>query len=265
MKAVLTIVSMNQVFDVEVSVGNRLVLGRGSHTNPPIKDEKVSVKHCIFTINNGYLKLEDADSKNGTYLNGIRIDNAEIFIGDEIKIGDTIITLNEKSMDNYAVDNLTFPGPKKERMDYELKADFTGARIQNQLYTHAHPDNLLNTPSQAKEIALRKKAQTRIILSKQEIKLRSLSQVHSARWIDGILTFFVFLLPIIYVNSASRFGGIPWLELSAEIVNKHRMNLIGAGEIFFSGMFFIINSRLMNFSIGEKLMGVEKLYQDQNN
>jgi pSer/pThr/pTyr-binding forkhead associated (FHA) protein len=263
LKVVLKISSLKHTFDVELVTGKRLVLGRGKHLENRLNDEKVSSTHCFFTLMNDYLKLEDGDSKNGTYLNGIRIENAEIFIGDEIKIGDTLVTLNEKRMDNRSIDNLTFPGPKKERIDYELRADFTGVRIQNQLYNHAHPEHHFNTPSQAKEIALRKKAQTRIILSRQEIKYRHREQSNAARVIDTLLTFFIFLIPIYYVNAAANSDGIAFLGLTAETVLKHRMNLIGAGEFLLTGMFFILNLKLMTFSLGEKIMGIEKRYMDQ--
>jgi pSer/pThr/pTyr-binding forkhead associated (FHA) protein len=47
----------------------------------------VSRKHCQLNYDDGVLKIRDLDSRNGTYLNGKRIDEAVIQAGDSIKIG----------------------------------------------------------------------------------------------------------------------------------------------------------------------------------
>lgn len=264
MKAVLKFVTKDKTFHMSLSYNHRMVIGRGNNQEQSINDPKVSSSHCTLTLANEYLKIADNKSKNGTYLNGIRIDDAEMFIGDEIKIGDTIISLDEQRMEPKAVSDLTFPGPAKNRLAHELRVDFTGARIQNQLYNHANPGSYhVSTPSQIKEIDLRKKAQSRITLSKEEIKHRHSGKTSLARIIDTILLGVVFLAPIIYVLMASRGEGIPFLGMSAETVSEHKGNLIGASELVFTGLFFMFNMRLMDFSIGEQLSGIEKLYKSQ--
>jgi pSer/pThr/pTyr-binding forkhead associated (FHA) protein len=47
----------------------------------------VSKKHCQLNHDEGVLKIRDLDSRNGTYLNGKRINEAVIQAGDSIKIG----------------------------------------------------------------------------------------------------------------------------------------------------------------------------------
>ncbi|OHB59433.1 MAG: hypothetical protein A2167_01990 [Planctomycetes bacterium RBG_13_46_10] len=47
----------------------------------------VSKKHCQLNHDEGVLKILDLDSRNGTYLNGKRVDEAVIQAGDSIKIG----------------------------------------------------------------------------------------------------------------------------------------------------------------------------------
>ncbi|MFA5252985.1 MAG: FHA domain-containing protein [Phycisphaerae bacterium] len=47
----------------------------------------VSKKHCQLNHDDGVLKIRDLDSRNGTYLNGKRINEAVIQAGDSIKIG----------------------------------------------------------------------------------------------------------------------------------------------------------------------------------
>jgi pSer/pThr/pTyr-binding forkhead associated (FHA) protein len=47
----------------------------------------VSRRHCQLNYDGGVLKIRDLESRNGTYLNGKRIDEAVIQAGDSIKIG----------------------------------------------------------------------------------------------------------------------------------------------------------------------------------
>ena len=268
MKAFLKFSNKAQTFDVEILIGQRLKIGRGKNNEYELKDDKVSSSHCTFLLTHEFLKISDNDSKNGTYLNGIRIDSAEVFIGDEVKIGDTVITLNEKKMEAKAIADLTFPGPAKQRIDHELRVDFTGARIQNQVYTHAHSSNnnnkMIGTPSQDKEINLRKRANTKIHLSKQEIRLRNEKLVQSARMMDLIIGVIVFMLPILYIVNASLGSGISFLGMTAESVEANKANLIGGGELLITGIFLLLNLRYMEFSVGEKLVGLEKLYTSQD-
>lgn len=265
MKAVLKFVTKEKTFSVPVSYGHKVVIGRGTNYEYTLNDSKVSTDHCTFVLADEYLRISDNKSKNGTYLNGIRIDAAEMFIGDEVKIGDTIITLDEQMMDAKTIADLTFPGPAKQRIAYELRVDFTGARIQNQLFNHANPDKHNHgTPSRAKEIDLRKRAKTKIKLSKEEIKFRHQKLTQKARFMDGILLLVIFLAPALYIFQASQSGGIPFLGMTAESVLTHRANLIGGSQLLFTGCFLLFNMRLAEFSLGEKLMGIERIYEDQD-
>ena len=265
MKVILKFNSLGQVFEIPLEQGAKLVVGRGKRPNMKISDEKMSAIHCTFFLEKHGMKVVDTDSKNGTYLNGIRIESAEIFLGDEIKIGDTLITIDEIKMEQGIRDILTFPGPAKARMEYELKVDFTGARVQNQLYNHANPDShYANTQHQAREISIRKQAQTQIMLSKDEIKHRYQLLSTISMIVDIILVLLVILVPILYVNNAIKGkGGIPLLGLEAKDVQEQKLNLICGFEIMFAGTYFFIIMRMMKFSLGEKLVGIEKIYDAQ--
>ncbi len=47
----------------------------------------VSRRHCQFSNNDGGLTIRDLNSRNGTYLNGKRVEHAELKAGDRIKVG----------------------------------------------------------------------------------------------------------------------------------------------------------------------------------
>ncbi len=54
-------------------------------------DEKVAGQHAWITKEESGWILYDADTENGTFLNGERIERDEIFAGDKIRIGDTVL------------------------------------------------------------------------------------------------------------------------------------------------------------------------------
>jgi pSer/pThr/pTyr-binding forkhead associated (FHA) protein len=63
------------------------VIGRRHSCDLCIPLMSVSRRHCQLNYDDGVLKIRDLDSRNGTYLNGKRIDEAVIQAGDSIKIG----------------------------------------------------------------------------------------------------------------------------------------------------------------------------------
>ena len=70
-----------------LSVSDVTVVGRRRDCDLRIPLVTVSKKHCQFYSENNQIKIRDLNSKNGTLLNGKRIDEAVIQPGDLIKIG----------------------------------------------------------------------------------------------------------------------------------------------------------------------------------
>ena len=63
------------------------VIGRRHDCDLRIPIISVSRRHCQFSMNEGVLKIRDLGSQNGTFVNGNRVDAAEIQAGDALKIG----------------------------------------------------------------------------------------------------------------------------------------------------------------------------------
>ena len=63
------------------------VIGRRHDCDLCIPLMPVSRRHCQLSLNNETLNIRDLGSRNGTYLNGKRVDDATIQPGDYIKIG----------------------------------------------------------------------------------------------------------------------------------------------------------------------------------
>ncbi len=63
----------------------------------PLKARGVSKRHAILVIQNGRLILEDLASKNGSFVNGARVENATVKPGDQVRFGEITLSLEEVS------------------------------------------------------------------------------------------------------------------------------------------------------------------------
>ena len=67
------------------------LIGRGSRSLP-LTDNTVSRRHCeLHPVGEGWI-LKDLGSSNGTYVNGVRVDNTySLKLGDQMRVGKTIL------------------------------------------------------------------------------------------------------------------------------------------------------------------------------
>jgi transcriptional regulator with GAF, ATPase, and Fis domain len=73
----------------QVIVEGRLVLGRAEECSLRILDEGASRRHAEIAVEGEVARLRDLGSSNGTFLNGRRVDQAELSDGDLVRIGGT--------------------------------------------------------------------------------------------------------------------------------------------------------------------------------
>ena len=63
------------------------VIGRRQESDLCIPLMVVSRRHCELNVETGHLKIRDLGSRNGTYVNDQRVDQAEVGPGDKVQIG----------------------------------------------------------------------------------------------------------------------------------------------------------------------------------
>jgi diguanylate cyclase (GGDEF)-like protein len=68
-----------------------LVLGRGAGSDVSLVDDEVSRRHALVHVVDGETWVEDSGSRNGTFVNGERIERRRLADGDKIQIGSTTI------------------------------------------------------------------------------------------------------------------------------------------------------------------------------
>ena len=76
--------SVGEVFTIRPE---EIVLGRDVNTDVFLNDMTVSREHATIVHRGDTVVIRDAGSLNGTYVNGVCVDEAELHNGDEIQIG----------------------------------------------------------------------------------------------------------------------------------------------------------------------------------
>lgn len=96
---------------VPLPVGQTTV-GRGSLNSIVIDAESVSRHHAVLSRDGSTVKLHDLGSRNGTYVNDVRVRVRRLRHGDTITLGDCVLRfLHDKTMDEMSapldLDSLT--------------------------------------------------------------------------------------------------------------------------------------------------------------
>ena len=68
------------------------ILGRDEKDDVRLTDPWISHSHCELFQQGGLLVVRDLDSKNGVFMHGVRIREAEVLPGDCLTLGRTEIT-----------------------------------------------------------------------------------------------------------------------------------------------------------------------------
>jgi len=73
------------------------IIGRSAQTDVPLADDNASRQHCQVRKWAGSFRIEDLQSKNGTFVNGAKVSKEHALNdGDLIAVGDTTIVFKVK-------------------------------------------------------------------------------------------------------------------------------------------------------------------------
>ena len=70
--------------------GDQISIGREPSNVISVVDAGVSRKHCIILQEGGEFKIQDLNSRNSTFVNGVPVTERALISGDEIKIGNSL-------------------------------------------------------------------------------------------------------------------------------------------------------------------------------
>jgi len=64
-----------------------LLFGRHEECDIQLNSKKISRRHCCLAIVNDYLVVRDLGSTNGVKINGVKVVEGKLHLGDELQIG----------------------------------------------------------------------------------------------------------------------------------------------------------------------------------
>ncbi len=242
MKVTLEILADKQVQRKDLKPGSFLRIGRNDKSHWVIQDEKMSGAHCEFNLRYNRLVVTDLNSKNGTYLNGIRIEKADLYVGDKLRIGDTTFVIQKDLMDEDALKILTFEGDQKERIARKFRLYFTSARLQNKSLFNG--DSLVNNNNRPKPLTVKKPPQIRTRLSKEDIK-----SVHRLEAMVSVLIDCLALMAMIYLP----------MVITRIAPSSQKTLFFIALELVMVSLFLVFNFALGKFTFGEQVSGIKDI------
>lgn len=109
----------------KLNEGEYVIIGRSPNLSQvQLDDSQCSSKHCKITMNNNTVYVEDLDSKNGIYLNGVRVIKQTLYIGDKLKIGNNLMYIHEGKLGDLDRAHLTYEGgSSRKSRDLTLEVD----------------------------------------------------------------------------------------------------------------------------------------------
>jgi DNA-binding NtrC family response regulator len=78
---------------VRLRADSQLVIGRDFPAQLRIQDPLISRQHARFSLRDGVVQIEDLDSRNGSFVNAVRVSRAVLAPGDEVTLGAARIAL----------------------------------------------------------------------------------------------------------------------------------------------------------------------------
>lgn len=72
------------------------VVGTSAGCDIVVRDPEVSRRHCVIEVHDGVYRIRDLDSTNGTYLEDVRVTDAEIPSGGRLRLGSTELVFKPK-------------------------------------------------------------------------------------------------------------------------------------------------------------------------
>lgn len=79
--------------------GSLLTIGRAADNGLALDDNRVSRHHARLRARHGMLVLSDLDSTNGIRVNGVRVTEVALGVGDRIEIGGTVLVVDAVAPD----------------------------------------------------------------------------------------------------------------------------------------------------------------------
>lgn len=236
----------------------RVTIGRTERSQIHFSDSQCSSVHCRLWVEAGKLWIEDLESKNGTYLNGVKIIKSQVFLRDIIAMGSTTIIISDRHCDAKTLDKLEFQGSNEDRTSSNLKLQTTPHLNEARLYpiSFSHrgsspgADNLNSyEPDPDREIYINRWNE---------------SWRHwIAAAIDICLITIAFVIPFIIMFRLDGHGEIPTtIPAHTDIVKSPRLFITSLCSLVTGLVIWSLNTQNSVGTIGERFTGLAAIPRD---
>jgi two-component system, NtrC family, sensor kinase len=122
-----------RVIDID---GESSIIGRDPACEIPLRDPGVSRNHARLDLKNGKSVLKDLGSSNGTLVNGVRVREATLQTGDQIRVGNTVLAVGLPPADGALVDHRGLPirVDTEGRVESSIKATVAASADPDQAF-----------------------------------------------------------------------------------------------------------------------------------
>ncbi len=119
----------------QLKLGKNLI-GRSAHCDIPLQTAGVSKEHAEIHVQSEKIFLVDLHSANGTYINGVKIQNGLLKAGDKVGVHDILLdvvlvpaSMSKKLLGSSATDAKQIPSPASESIQGSLALQQTPANF----------------------------------------------------------------------------------------------------------------------------------------
>jgi len=241
--------------------GEFIIIGRDrDQSQVALADDMCSNQHCRVTLTNDCVYVEDLDSKNGIYLNGVRVLKQRIFKDDKVKMGDSVMYINVDKLSEKDLTYLTYNGQtSRQNKGYTLEL------VNKEKSMSGVSHKILNLSR--KEVAKknykrnRQKAYARQRGKIKQPPSKEKTQVleMAALGIDMLLSILVFYLGISFfkVYRSDLYEELSKQYTELDILVSEQMFFYTFGSFIVASLVYVKNRSNESGSIGEKLLKID--------
>lgn len=247
----------------KLSDNEYVILGRSAKASQvKLDDDLCSSRHCKISLKSGSIIVEDLESKNGVYLNGVRILKQKLYINDKVKFGHTTIYINPKRMDDASVEKCTYRGQTEIRGVGNLTLELDGIKTAKSKQTNNH---LQVTPivQSARKVSRQRASANTISHNKNTAPSISQKKLDQLNFLSKILDLIIACV-VFYITIHALKKAYPSLNELAQSTNflkflfEDKMLPFSGASAFCAFLSYRINRKIPGGSIGDRLLGIKQ-------
>jgi pSer/pThr/pTyr-binding forkhead associated (FHA) protein len=227
-----------------------IIIGRSSKAHITISDDLTSGAHCHINILDNCVFVTDINSKNGIFLNEIKVSKQRIYLDDKVSLGNTVLYLDPKKMDKEAI-SLLKPTSKRISGDVTLEIQtFKEGRTKNSSKKSLDGNKLYSGVEDSNK-QLNKASRSKFKIIFMEYLSLSIDLFLNILFIALPFVIFKKLLPRDFIKC------YPKNEISLETLSSGNGLYFAIACMVISFVFYKWNRGNKKGSIGERILGLD--------